>query len=94
MVVWGGAGSNKKKGTGCHEPSMEGAAQSVLSQAPRAEAASLFPNLSFSETEWLHLHLDAAEFADTVGTTGVSERKKVVGGGGGWKQPQANRVLS
>lgn len=61
---------------------------------PGQRQQPLFPNLSFSETEWLHVHSGAAESADTAGTTGVTERTKVVRGGWGRKQPQANRALS
>lgn len=93
VLVWGGVGSNKKKGTGCPELSTEGAAQPVAPRLLRQRQPSLFHSLSFSETEHLHLHSDAAESADVAGTTGVSKRTKAVGWGGWWK-PQANRVLS
>lgn len=53
---------------------------------------SLFPNLSFSEIEWLHLHSDTAKSADTSGTTVVSEKSKLLALMKG-ENKQANRIL-
>jgi len=81
LLVWGGAGSNKQKGTGCPELSTEGAAQPVVPQAPETGAAVTVPKSFFFRNCAAHLHLEAAESAGAAGTTGVSKRTKVVVGG-------------
>lgn len=55
--------------------------EQLMQHSPRPlgqRQQSLFPNLSFSETEWLHLHSDTAKSADTAGTTVVSEKSKLL----------------
>lgn len=51
VLVWGDVGNNKKKSTGCPEPSTEEKAAASHPQAPAQRQQSLSPNLSFSETE-------------------------------------------
>lgn len=52
VLVWGGVGSNKKKRTGCPEPSTEGRADTAHPQAPGAEAAVTVPK-SFIFRNWM-----------------------------------------
>lgn len=52
VLVWAGIGSNKKKETGCPEPSTEGTADAALPQAPGAAAAVTVPK-SFIFRNWM-----------------------------------------
>lgn len=95
VLVWGGVVNNKKKGTGCPEPSMEGAAQPVVPQAPETGPAVTVPKSFFFRNGGAASAFGCCRVCRCCRNhCGQRKNKSCWVGGCVWKQPQANKVLS